>query len=55
MIYCGSGSYFGKVLVQVPVPVLALDPNLFRTGFQQQKICKKFTFSILKAALFQES
>jgi hypothetical protein len=38
MIYCGFGSFFGKVLVTVPVPVP--DPDLFSTAFQQQKICK---------------
>jgi hypothetical protein len=39
MIYCGSGSYFGKVLVAVPVPVMvtAQDPDLFSTVFPQQK------------------
>jgi hypothetical protein len=43
MIYCGSGSYFGKVLdpVPVPSPVLVLDPDLFSTVYQQQKVCKK--------------
>jgi hypothetical protein len=41
MIYCGSGSYFGKVLVPVPalVPVPIPDPDLLSTVFQQQKIC----------------
>jgi len=39
VIYCGSGSYFGKVLVAVPVPVMvtAQDPDLFSTVFPQQK------------------
>jgi hypothetical protein len=32
MIYCGSGSYFGKVLVPFPVPVPDLD--LFGTVFK---------------------
>ncbi len=36
MIFCGSGSYFGKVLVPVPVPipVPVPDPDLLAV-FQQ--------------------
>jgi hypothetical protein len=48
-IYCGSGSYFGKVSVPVPVPY----PNLFITVFQQQqKICTKSCLFNARAALF---
>jgi hypothetical protein len=36
MIYSGSGSYFGKVLDPIPVPVQ--DPDLFSTVFQQQNM-----------------
>jgi hypothetical protein len=38
---CGSGSYFGKVLVPVPVPDPVSDPDLFSTVFQQHQICTK--------------
>jgi len=41
MIYDGSGSYFGKVLVSVSVLVAVPDPDLFFAVFQQQKICTK--------------
>jgi len=50
-IYCGSGSYFGKVLVPVPVPY----PNLFITVFQQQKHLYKIAFSMLELHCFPES
>jgi hypothetical protein len=53
MIYCGSGSYCGKVLVPVldPFP----DPDLFSTVFRQQKYVPILAFPMLEAALFQES
>jgi hypothetical protein len=57
MIYCGSGSYFGEVLVPVPAPVPIPDPDLFSTVFQQQKFIptKSCLFDTLEAALFPES
>ncbi len=49
MIYCGSGSYCGKVLVPVPalVPVPMPDPGLLTTVFQQQKICTESCLAAL--------
>jgi hypothetical protein len=62
MIYCGSGSYFGKVLgpvpdsISVPVPAPALvpvpAPDLLSEVFQQQKISRNLAISMLEAALF---
>jgi hypothetical protein len=46
MIYCGSDSYFGKVLVPVP------DPELISTVFNHKKCVQNLAFSILDAALF---
>jgi hypothetical protein len=53
MIYCGSGSYFGKVLdrVPAPVPVPVLDPDLFSTVFQQRKNCTKCCFFNSRSSL----
>jgi hypothetical protein len=48
MIFCGSGSDFGKVLVPVTVP----DPDMFSTVFKQNKICTKSCFFIVRRALF---
>jgi hypothetical protein len=38
MIYCssGSGSYLGKVLVPVSIPVLVPDPDLFSSLFNNK-------------------
>ncbi len=47
MIYCSSGSYYGKVLVPVPVP----DPDLFSTVFQQQNICTKSSLFNAKSSI----
>jgi hypothetical protein len=56
MISCDSGScsYFGKVLVPVPVasPVPVPDPDLFSTVFQQKKFEQNLAFSMPEAALF---
>jgi hypothetical protein len=53
-IYCGSGSYSGKVLVPVPVPIPVPDPVqiYFEKFFNNKKFVQNLTFSILKAALF---
>ncbi len=51
--YCGSGSYFGKVLVPVPVPVSVPNPDRLSTDFQQQIFfIQNLAFSLLEAALF---
>jgi hypothetical protein len=61
MIYCGSGSYFGKILiahpapVQVPDPVPVPDPYLFNTVFNNKKFVQNLAFSVLEAALFPRS
>jgi hypothetical protein len=54
VIYCGSGSSFGKVLVLVPVPVPVQDQDLFSTVFKvnNKKFVKNLAFSVLEAALF---
>lgn len=51
MIYCDSGSYFGKVLVPVPVPVPVPDPGLLCTVFSNNQFVQNPAFSILEAAL----
>ncbi len=47
MIYCSSGSYFGKILV--PAPVSVLDPDLFsgRTVYKNKKFVQKHCFPTL--------
>jgi hypothetical protein len=48
MIYCGSGSYCGKVVVPVPalVPVPISDPHLLRTVFATtKKVVQNLAFS----------
>ncbi len=56
IIYCGSGSFFDKVLVPVlapvpvmaPVPVQVLDPDLFRQSFFNKKSVQNLAFSMLQ-------
>ncbi len=45
MINCGSGSYFGKVLALIPVPIP--DPDYLAQFFNNNKNC-----TMLEAALF---
>jgi hypothetical protein len=55
MIYCGSGSYFGKVLLPVPAPVPfpVQEPGLLsKQFFNTQKFVQNIAFSMLEAALF---
>jgi hypothetical protein len=52
-IYCGSGSYFGKVLVPFSAQVPGPDPDLFNTLFNNKKFVQNLALSMLeKAALF---
>ncbi len=44
MIYCGSGSYFEKVLVRVRFPVPVADPDLVWTVYNNNKILQKHCF-----------
>jgi hypothetical protein len=57
MVYCGSGSFFGKVLVPVPtpVPVPVPDPVLFSIVFNNKKFEQNLAFSMLEAAFFLEN
>jgi hypothetical protein len=50
MIYRGSGSDFGKVLVPFPVPVSV--PDNIKNSFPTKIFYTNFAFSMLKAALF---
>ncbi len=58
MIYCGSGSYIGKVLVLVPVPVPVMvtvpDPDLFAQFFNNKIFVQNLAISALglEASLF---
>ncbi len=66
MIYCSSGSLYGKVLVPAPflvltpvptlfpvqAPVPVLDPDLFNTVFNNQKFVQNLALSVLEAAFF---
>jgi hypothetical protein len=48
MIYCGSGSYLGKVSVPVPVPI----QTHLSQFFNNNKICTKYCLFNARAALF---
>jgi hypothetical protein len=59
MIYCGAGSYLGKIFFPLPAPLPVPDPKhgkrlktIFSTFFYTKKCVQNLAFLLLEAAMF---